>query len=178
MPAQPGSGDKTYHVVCDACGQEGDLTSLPPSGRIRCNECGEIIEAIVQDSDLEWKTPGFGRGTYAALLFGVHFPMSVLLGFYQGEQIGISEAIASLVSIAFGLFLVVMRVRSIGYSWWMALAMFVPIYNLWWSLLCLAAQPGYAATGQFDRAGKRIIIVTITIIVLLITAVLLLLSLY
>jgi hypothetical protein len=61
--------------------------------------------------------------------------------------------VAALVPVAVLIYLVLMRLVSVGMSRWWALALAVPGLNLWVGFRCLICPAGYAHHRKMDRAG-------------------------
>ena len=62
----------------------------------------------------------------------------------------------------------VMRLRNVGLSQWFAFVRFVPFGNTILGIFLFSAQPGWAETRRWDRAGRTILIVECSLLVLMI----------
>jgi len=84
---------------------------------------------------------------------------------------GMSPVVAGvlvLLTLVVALYLTALRFRNQGASPWWALAMLVPILNIYVTIRAIAFPEGYVDTGKIDRAGWIIIIVAIVLTVLMI----------
>lgn len=98
---------------------------------------------------------GIGRLAYLGYSFLVGVVANVIAGVADGTEAGPAIlGIAFIGSIALSVFVVVQRLKNMGYSGWWSVLIFVPLANLLVGLRCLICPAGYADTGRLDRAGK------------------------
>ncbi|NWK56399.1 DUF4339 domain-containing protein [Verrucomicrobiaceae bacterium N1E253] len=107
---------------------------------------------------------GIGRLAYFLLnfLFGAGFVFAFMsLGLF-GAVAGTEGAAAMSYLGIFGLYgayilitliLAGKRLKNTGCSAWLALLSFIPLANIWVSIRCICAPPGYSDTKKLDTAG-------------------------
>jgi len=112
---------------------------------------------------------GIDRSTYffVCLVVGVG---SWLADRYLGAPIYYLPRVAAAVLVTLGV--TIARAVNMGKSWWWALLVFVPVFNLYVWFLCLAAQSGYQRAGRLDRAGRSFFFVLVAAIILFLALVL------
>jgi len=93
--------------------------------------------------------PGIGRLHYFLLSLGANI-LSVLLNLAL-------PLLGTLIALIAGFFIVISRLRNLGYNPWLSLLMLVPLANLWLSVVCIACPEGYADHKKYDTPGKVIV---------------------
>lgn len=91
-----------------------------------------------------------------------YFLISLVVGIAGGGlQLALAQSptmvlITSVVIIVASIYLMVLRLRNIGWSPWLSALVVVPIANLIIGILALICPPGYAITKTFDTPAKII----------------------
>lgn len=97
--------------------------------------------------------PGIGRLHYFLLSFGINI-------------LAIIPILGLIIALVGGIYVVVQRLKNIGYNAWLAILMIVPIANIWVGFVCIAAPEGYADHKTLDTAGKVIAGIILSVFVL------------
>lgn len=101
--------------------------------------------------------PGIGRLHYFLISLGLNI-------------LAIIPILGMIIALVGGIYIVVQRLKNIGYTPWLAILAFIPIANIWLGFVCIACPEGYADYKELDTAGKIIAGVFIGIFVLAMVA--------
>ena len=110
--------------------------------------------------------PGLDRLNYFLGNFGMVIAVVVAIMIF-GPDSGVMKYL-SLPLMVVSLVLDVMRLRNVGLSQWFAFVRFVPFGNTILGIFLFSAQPGWAETRRWDRAGRTILIVELSLLALMI----------
>jgi uncharacterized membrane protein YhaH (DUF805 family) len=114
---------------------------------------------------------GIGRLAYLGYSFLVGVGTNVLAAAGAGTEAGPAILVIAVIgSIALSLYVVVQRLKNMGYSGWWSLLIFVPLANIFVGLRCLICPQGYADTKKLDTAGKVVTGIVVVLFLLFVLA--------
>jgi uncharacterized membrane protein YhaH (DUF805 family) len=114
---------------------------------------------------------GIGRLAYVGYSFLVGVVANGLAVAAAGTEAGPAIlGIAVIGLIAMSLYVVVQRLKNMGYSAWWSLLIFVPLANILVGLRCLICPQGYADTKKLDTAGKVVTGIVVVLFLLFVLA--------
>jgi uncharacterized membrane protein YhaH (DUF805 family) len=103
--------------------------------------------------------PGIGRLAYLGwnLVLGFALGVAIAMAGVNPNTPSPGAGAVSLLVMVLAFVPVALRLQNIGRNPWWCLLLLVPIANLFVSVPCLIAPPGYAYTKKLDTAGKIIV---------------------